>query len=159
MTYGFIHFHKKWCKPDWNREAIRVFSRLSRWRRLQATTTLQSSLFERAYLNSVEFFANDRNHSINFFMCHRSRSWLFLQQIHNMCCEVIASLIIFFQFLIVSFSYLSQLASIFCMLNKRLVVVTGGGCGFWGYRGRIGPAPFRSSHALGNQHVIYVSGV
>jgi hypothetical protein len=32
------------CKPDWNREAITVFSRLPSLRRLQATPLLQTSL-------------------------------------------------------------------------------------------------------------------
>ena len=32
------------CKPEWNREAITVFSRLPSLRRLQATPLLQTSL-------------------------------------------------------------------------------------------------------------------
>ena len=32
------------CKPEWNREAITVFSRLPSLRRLQATPPLQTSL-------------------------------------------------------------------------------------------------------------------
>ena len=32
------------CKPEWNREAIMVFSRLPSLRRLQATPLLQTSL-------------------------------------------------------------------------------------------------------------------
>jgi len=32
------------CKPEWNREAITVFTRLRSWRRLQATPPLQTSL-------------------------------------------------------------------------------------------------------------------
>ena len=32
------------CKPEWNREAVTVFSRLPSLRRLQATTPLQTSL-------------------------------------------------------------------------------------------------------------------
>ena len=41
-------FHKKVMpeyKPEWNREAIKVFSRLPSLRRLQATPLLQTSLF------------------------------------------------------------------------------------------------------------------
>ena len=34
------------CKPEWNREAITVFSRLPSLRRLQATPLLQPSLFQ-----------------------------------------------------------------------------------------------------------------
>ena len=34
------------CKPEWNREAIMVFSRLPCLRRLQATPLLQTSLVE-----------------------------------------------------------------------------------------------------------------
>ena len=32
------------CKPEWNREAVTVFSRLPSLRRLQATPPLQTSL-------------------------------------------------------------------------------------------------------------------
>ena len=45
-------FHKKMvpeCKPEWNREAITVFSRLPSLRRLQATPLLQTSLGGREY--------------------------------------------------------------------------------------------------------------
>ena len=47
MTYDIVFFHKKIvpeCKPEWNREAITVFSRLPSLRRLQATPLLQTSL-------------------------------------------------------------------------------------------------------------------
>ena len=37
------------CKPEWNREAITVFSRLPSLRRLQSTPLLQTSLIEIAY--------------------------------------------------------------------------------------------------------------
>ena len=39
------------CKPEWNREAITVFSRLPSLRRLQATPLLQTSLPERKSCN------------------------------------------------------------------------------------------------------------
>ena len=37
------------CKPEWNKEAITVFSRLPRLRRLQATPLLQTSLLLRLF--------------------------------------------------------------------------------------------------------------
>ena len=43
------------CKPEWNREAIMVFSRLPSLRRLQATPLLQISLLPRQ-LNSHSLF-------------------------------------------------------------------------------------------------------
>ena len=45
-------FHKKMvpqCIPEWNRAAIRVFSRLPSLRRLQATPPLQTSLGDLTY--------------------------------------------------------------------------------------------------------------
>ena len=46
MTYDIIFPQKMVpeCKPEWNREAIMVFSRLPSLRRLQATPLLQTSL-------------------------------------------------------------------------------------------------------------------
>ena len=41
------------CKPEWNREAITVFSRLPSLRRLQATPPLQTSLIS----NPIEAIA------------------------------------------------------------------------------------------------------
>jgi hypothetical protein len=41
------------CKPEWNREAITVFSRLPSLRRLQATPLLQPSLGGIDYVVSV----------------------------------------------------------------------------------------------------------
>ena len=38
------------CKPEWNREAITVFSKLPSLRRLQATPLLQTSLLFVTYV-------------------------------------------------------------------------------------------------------------
>ena len=46
-SYSVVFSTKKGlleCKPEWNREAITVFSRLPSLKRLQATPLLQTSL-------------------------------------------------------------------------------------------------------------------
>ena len=47
------------CKPEWNREAITVFSRLPSLRRLQATLPLQTSLGGAA-LAHLEFGVSEK---------------------------------------------------------------------------------------------------
>ena len=52
MNIRVRFFHKKMvpeCKPEWNREAITVFSRLPSLRGLQATPLLQTSLSQIGY--------------------------------------------------------------------------------------------------------------
>ena len=41
------------CKPEWNREAIMIFSRLPSLRRLQATLPLQTSLITGPYTTTT----------------------------------------------------------------------------------------------------------
>ena len=43
------------CKPEWNREAITVFSRLPSLRRLQATPPLQTSLLA-SQIQTLKYF-------------------------------------------------------------------------------------------------------
>ena len=47
------------CKPEWNREAVTVFSRLPSLRRLQATPPLQTSLHEGGYFYLLIYFGSD----------------------------------------------------------------------------------------------------
>ena len=54
-------------KPEWNREAITVFSRLPSLRRLQATHLLQTSLFLIPYTYALEMLSFEMNSEYEFF--------------------------------------------------------------------------------------------
>ena len=57
------------CKPEWNREAVTVFSRLPSLRRLQATPPLQTSLIGLlldSCLKSLKSFWTSYHYPSNF---------------------------------------------------------------------------------------------
>ena len=58
------------CKPEWNREAVTVFSRLPSLRRLQATPPLQTSLVARLYNVYSLFLGNDT--TFQFDQCNEA---------------------------------------------------------------------------------------
>lgn len=53
-------------------------------------------------LDCAKFLVNNLDHSINFLRCDWSCSRLLTEQIHHMVSELIASLVIFFNLLLVN---------------------------------------------------------
>ena len=51
------------------------------------------------YLYRVELSVNDLDHPLNLLRGDRPRPRLLSQQVHHMCCELVAGLVILFQLL------------------------------------------------------------
>ena len=65
------------CKPEWNREAITVFSRLPSLRRLQATPLLQTSLV------LLDTFAEINQNLLKIYFIHILLNFMYLVTLYQ----------------------------------------------------------------------------
>ena len=97
------------------------------------------------YLNCTEFFVDDLHHPLDFFSSDGSGATLLSKEIHDVCGELVAALVVLLNLLLINGSDLSELILVIRMLNSRAVLTKV-------LRRR--RAFFRTHNALCHEHIV-----